>query len=163
MGMRVHTAIFLMLAGVVIIDLTFDSLLLKNTDEGLLGIQAYYAHARSSPVVPVITILNAFGVLALVLSLVYRRSRHDLFSLVGMLLMLPYFMFVMEPIEDACITAKGLLLPSAAHWRHNFQLVAAGHIAIFVFILTLALLDIDWSLRAPRRTVPATKATKKMT
>ncbi len=157
--MRIHNFIAIMLAGLVMVDLCFDSLLLKNTDEGLLGIQAYYAHVRSSPLVPVVTAVNGLATVALVLSLIFRRSKRDLFALAGNLVIMPYFMIVMEPIEDACMAAKGLLLPSAQHWRHNFQLVAAGHLGIFLFLIVAGLWEVDWSLRAPRRVAPQAKKT----
>ncbi len=154
--MRLHGVIGCITLGIIVVDLTFDSLLLKNSDAALRDLQTYYAVVRSSHTVHVITALNVLSAVSLVSSLVYRRSKADVLSAVGLGLLLPFFMFVMEPIENACISRP----PITAQTRHDHTVVAIGHIAIGVVIVLLTVLQTDWSFGRERRTGTSAAAKK---
>ncbi len=138
--MRLHTAMFGLLAGVLAVDLAFDWLLVKNTDDGLLQLQAYYRTPPRSPfLIIVITGIN-------VVALIFRRSARNVVALAGWVVIVSFFKLVMEPVQMACVTANGLL-PSPQQWRHELTLVAIGHVVMVLFFAALALSEFKWSFR----------------
>jgi hypothetical protein len=152
--MRVHAVICVLVLGIVVVDLTFDSLLLKNTDEALRQLQSYYAVVRVTPTVHIITALNGLAGISLLAAVIYRRSKADIITLIGFALMTPFFMFIMEPIENACIGRP----PVTAQLRHDLTIVALGHVAIALFLILVTLMQTDWTLtRGPTRTTAAKK------
>jgi hypothetical protein len=153
--MRLHAVICVLVLGIVVVDLTFDSLLLKNTDEALRDLQSYYAVVRATPTVHLITGLNALAGVSLLAAVIYRRSKADIITLIGFALMTPLFMFIMEPIENACIARP----PVTAQLRHDLTVVALGHVAIALFLILVTLMQTDWTLtkQGPTKATPAKK------
>ena len=154
--MYLHVAILTMMCGLAAIDLCFDSLLLTNNDSDLLTIRGYYGRTRATPLVQILTALIVCAAVSLIRVLYLRRARRDILSFLFLLALLPYFTFVMEPVEDACVAPLPAAVP-ASSLRSGFQLVGIGHVLLIAYTVPFILLDIDWAIPARGRAAAATK------
>jgi hypothetical protein len=149
---HIHIFLCCILIGFAGVDLCFDSLILFDPYhapiENVYQIQHYYQRTRSTYIVQFIIFCIITITLSLLHCLIYRCAKKDIIALVLFLCLAPYYIFIMEPAEDSCITEGSHL--SEYEIRDGLYKVGIGHILIIIASSIIALLDLEWSLPAFR-------------
>lgn len=148
-----HLHIFLccILIGFASIDLLFDSIIFKEynniTIENIKQIQFYYSRTRSTIIVNIITIFIILIFISLLRCLILRNKLKDKITLLLFLLFLPYYIFIMEPVEDNCI--KNINENNNLNKDEiiiSLLKVGIGHVIIVIIASIVVLLDLEWKI-----------------
>lgn len=123
-------------------------------------VQGYYGRTRDTYIVHAIVVMLAVLAISLGRAVIFRRARRDVVAVVALLLMLPYFVLVMEPAEDACVGPKADTM-SEADVRQGLFFVGVGHILLIIVGGAIALMEVDW-LRVADGAGRRTSNTKKV-
>jgi hypothetical protein len=148
---HIHILFCCILIGFAGVDLCFDSLILFDPYacpiENVHQIQRYYQRTRSTYIVQFIIFSIVIITISLLRCLIYRHAFKDYIALIIFVCLAPYYIFIMEPAEDACITDDGHL--SEYEVRDGLYKVGIGHILIIIASSIIALLDLEWSFHSP--------------
>jgi hypothetical protein len=151
---HVHVLLLCVLMGFAGVDLCFDSLILFDhlncPIEKFHQVQQYYQRTRATYIVPLITTMIVVLAVSLVRCAVFRGWTKDYISLVAFLSLLPYYLFVMEPAEDACLGHNSASI-SEPELRDGLFKVGVGHILIIVIGTIMCLLDLEWKIESPKK------------
>lgn len=143
-----HVLMVCVLMGFSGVDLCFDSLVLFDhlncPMENVQQVLNYYHRTRATPIVPLITVFIVLMAISLLRCVFLRKWTRDYVSLVAFLTLLPYYIFVMEPAEDACLGNHAAEL-SELQLRDGLFKVGLGHVLIIGVGAIVTLSELEFS------------------
>jgi len=146
---QLHILLCCVVSGFAAIDLCFDSLILFDPYgcplSNVQQVQTYYRRTRDTYIVEIISAIILFLALSLFRCAYLRRAPRDLLGLIAFLSIVPYYVFVMEPAEDACLGSRSSSLPEDQIRAGLFK-VGIGHTLILVVCVFLSALELEWKI-----------------